>query len=229
MPLNKLLQRLTGKPTINSVNIVAQRFIQIFQEHGVIAAQIPRLMPQIKLGDLQSEASLLAALTPDILKQTAELLGVSLKWLEGASDKIYEDQSCYKRPELFFELLAGIRNRKSGDDIGIPLQILTSNKHLDGSNTQNQPLLPILVEEIAELDDETIYRYIIFNDGFDWGYLPTRVQLKAMARMLFTRGHTVTPLLEVKSEVLERINEGKPCISRDSFNHAQSGVGLGVD
>ncbi|RFC40412.1 MAG: hypothetical protein DID89_2727546964 [Candidatus Nitrotoga sp. CP45] len=206
---NKLWKNFTGKSKKNPVNIVTERFLQAFKDHGVKPSQIPRLMPQIKLDHLQSEATLLAALTPELLDQTAKLFGISIKWLEGASEKIYEYQSCYKQPEIFFKLFCAIQGGKWIDDIGIPFRVLVSSKKLDGSSETYQPLVPVLVEKIAHLGDEPIYRYIVFNDGFDWSHTPARIQLKAMARIAYLHGGTVPPLLMVKPEILERILERK--------------------
>jgi hypothetical protein len=58
--VNELWKRLAGKMTAASVNSVAQRFLQIFHNHVVQPAQIPRLLPQIKLDDLKSEEALLS-------------------------------------------------------------------------------------------------------------------------------------------------------------------------
>ena len=205
--MKRLFQRIVNKSKFNPLSIVVQRFLQVFNDHGVQSSQIPRLMPQIKLDDLQSEASLLAVLTPELLDQTAKFFGISLKWLEGASDKIYEYQACYKQPEVFFELFSAIQGRKWVDGIGIPFRVLTTSKKLDRSSQNYQPLVPVLVEKIANLGDEPIYRYIIFNGGFNWSHPPARIQLKAMARMAYLHGGTVSPLLEVKPKILERILE----------------------
>ncbi len=207
--IKKLLLNFIGESKSNSVNIVAQRFIKVFKDHGVNPAQIPRLMPEIKLNDLQTEASLLAVLTPEILNNTSKFFGISLKWLEGASDQIYENLACYQRLEIFFELFSAIQAGKNDDEMGIPFRILTVSKKLDGSSNKYQPLIPVLVERIAQLGDESIYRYYIFNDGFDWWHAPARIQLKAMARIVFTHASTVSPLLVVKPEELELILEGK--------------------
>ena len=43
---SQLLGLFVGKPDTNTVNIVAQRFLQSFLDHGVQAAQIPRLLQQ---------------------------------------------------------------------------------------------------------------------------------------------------------------------------------------
>lgn len=214
--MRKLFQRIAKNS--NPVNIVAQRFLQAFNDHGVQSSQIPRLIPQIKLDDLQSESSLLAILKPELLDQIANLFGISIKWLEGATNKIYEYKACYKQPEIFFELFSAIQGGKWSDDIDIPFRVLTSSKKLDRSSDHYQPLVPVIVEKIAQLGDEPIYRYVIFNDGFDWSHPPARIQLKAMTRVIFISGKTVTPLLVVKPEVLKRILE-RELIPRDFLHH----------
>ena len=103
--INKFLQTLAGKSKSKPVTIVGQRFRQAFHDHGVEAAQIPRLLPQVKLDDLKSDETLLAVLTPEVLDQAAHLFGIRTEWLEGVDDNIYEYLHCYKQPELFFELL----------------------------------------------------------------------------------------------------------------------------
>lgn len=200
----KLLLRHSERIS-NSANIAAQHFLWALSDHGVASSQIPRLIPEIKSADLQTESSLLAVLTPDLLEKTAKFFGVNLKWLEGMSDKIYEYQSCYKQPEVFLELFSAIQSRKWLDDIGIPFRVLTCSKDLDRSSNRYQPLVPVLVEKIADLGDQPIYRYIIFNDGFDWNHEPARIQLKAMARMVYIHCKTVIPLLVVKPALLNRI------------------------
>lgn len=125
-------------------------------------------MPQIKLGDLQSNEALLAALTPEILDQTAHLLGVRSEWLEGVDDEIYAYRHCYKAPELLLDLLTTLKSRA---DFGLtfPLRVLVTSKHLDKKADREQLLVPVVLEQIAGLGDEPVYRYYIFNDGFEWG------------------------------------------------------------
>lgn len=96
----KLWRNLTGKPS-DSVHVVVKRFLQAFQDHGVEISQIPRLLPKIKLADLQSPEKLLESLTPEVFDQTAKLFGICSRWLEGASERIYEPLFCYKQPEIF--------------------------------------------------------------------------------------------------------------------------------
>jgi hypothetical protein len=87
MPLgiNKIWQHIAGGKKNDSVNLIVQRFLQAFQDHGIEASQIPRLLPLLKLDDLQSPEKLLVALTPEILDQTAKLFCISPQWLEGVT------------------------------------------------------------------------------------------------------------------------------------------------
>ncbi|MBW8330291.1 MAG: hypothetical protein K0M48_14400 [Thiobacillus sp.] len=211
----QLLKRLGGSNKIQSLDVLPQRFCQIFQVHGVERSQIPRLMPQITLGDLKSNETLLAALTPEILDQTARLFGIRSEWLEGVDDDIYAYRHCYKDPELLLDLLATLRNQADSDwPHHFPMRVLVSNKHLDSKTDREQLLVPVVLEKIAELGDEPIYRYYIFNDSFRWEYEPARIQLKAMVRTFYKALRTPVPLMVIKSADLQSVLDRKK-ISRE--------------
>lgn len=117
--VNKLWQSFAGKTKNNPVNIVARRFLQVFNDHGVQTTQIPRLLQAIKLDDLKSEDALVAMLTHDVLDQTARLFGIRVEWLEGVDDKIYEPLACYKRPAVSLEVAnkaEAYQQAKDGDN-----------------------------------------------------------------------------------------------------------------
>lgn len=206
--VNKLWQSFTGKTKPDPVNVVAQRFLKVFYDHGLQAAQIPRLLPQIKLDDLKSEEALLAALTPNVLDQAAHLFGIRTAWLEGVDDDIYDCLHCYKQPEIFFEHLAPL-NRSMNDFDDFYVQTLVTTKKLNMNVPSQQLLVVIVVEKIAELGDRDVYRYHVYGDGWDWGYYPTRIQLKAMARLLFNKFGKTMPIYTTKLADLENIREGK--------------------
>lgn len=201
-------QRFTGRTKDNTLDIVPQRFLRVFLDHGVEASQIPRLFPQIKLDDLKFSEKLLAALTPELLDQTAQFFGIRCQWLEGVDDEIYEYRHCYKHPELLLEHVASL-NINPENPLQFPLRVLTTTKHLDCNDPRQQLLAPVLVEKIAELGDEWIYRYHIYRDGFNWSYAPTRIELKAITRLVCNAFHTVAPLFIVSNSEMENILEGK--------------------
>ena len=209
MPMSrKLLQALKGRTPSNSVDTVAARFLRVFQDHGVEASQIPRLLPEIKLADLQSPATLLAALTPEILDKTAQFFGVRPQWLEGVDDEVYDYLAVSKQPETLLERLAAICASQP-EKPHFPLRILATRKDLDWRNDDAQYLAPVLVERIATLGDEEICRYHVYRDGFDWSHLPSRIELKAIARVVFRGLNAPVPLLVVSPKEMDNILDGR--------------------
>jgi hypothetical protein len=204
----RLWRNFTGNSKSNPVNIVAQRFLQVFREHGVETSQIPRLLPAIGLDDLKSEESLLTVLTPEILDKSAKLFGIRSQWLEGVDDRIYEWLSCYKQPEIFFEHLASLKEDQNDYDF-FYVQTLTTTKNLNRHDESEQLLTVIVSEKIAELGDERIYRYHVYGDGWDWPHWHCRIQLKTMARLLYTKFGRTMPLYTTKQADLMRIREGR--------------------
>ena len=209
MPIFHKIWRQFAQPIKpGTVEIVAQRFRQVFLDHGVESPQIPRLLPEIKLENLQSQEKLLAALTPEILDKTAQLFGIRSQWLEGVDDEIYEYLSCYKQPEQLLEQLATFKMDPK-QSRRFSFRVLTTTKKLDPNSSSAQLLAPVLVEQIAQLGDDTIYRYHIYRDEFDWRYAPARIELKALARVVWMVFHTVVPLFVVSKEVMQGIFAGE--------------------
>lgn len=202
----KTLRQLFGQRQKDTVGNVAGRFLQAFQDHGVEASQIPRLLPQIKLDDLQSPAKLLAALTPEILDQTAQLFGIRSQWLEGVEDEIYDGCWTYKQPSRLLEHLASLCTTDE-QHVWFPLRVLTTTKKLDRKDPGQQFLAPIVIEKVAEIGEGDIYRYHIYRDGFDWGYWRTRIELKVIARLVYQRLGVGVPLYEVTPKEMDDILE----------------------
>lgn len=204
----KSLRSLFGKQPADTVANIPRRFLQAFLAHGVEASQIPRLLPQIKLEDVQSPEKLLAALTPEILDQTAQLFGIRSQWLEGIEDQVYSGFYAYKRPRKLLDHIAPLC---LSDDqwLNFPLRVLATTLNLDRNNSAQQLLVPIVVERIAELGEEEIFRHHIYTDGFDWSYLPARVELKAVARLLFKKAGIGVPLYPVSPKQMDDLLEGR--------------------
>lgn len=183
MTVSSFLAGLIGSKSINPVNLIPQRFIQVFEDHGVAVSQVPQLLPQIKLSDLRSEDTLLQALNHEALEQTAQLFGIRRQWLEGVDNRIYESHNCYKHPEIFFKEFTAFCHRKDNGQY-LPVRAFTTFKNLDYTDSVYQPIALVLVDQIAALDDKEIFRYRVFNDEWNWSYAKTRIQVKAMIRLV---------------------------------------------
>lgn len=173
--LNALWKWFRRQPP-NKFEIVSNRFIELFEQHGVVVTQIPRLLPSVTLAHLASPNSLLLALTSDVLDAACLLFGIRREWLEGSNDRIYEHRHCYKAPQKFFDELGALQRAS----MVAPVRAFTTDRQLDYRKSGSQRLELVMVETAAWLGDDEIERYRPFSDGWDWGYQATRVELKAI-------------------------------------------------
>ena len=208
--LSSFLRKLTGRPQPSSVQNVTDRFLYLFREHGVIDSQIPLLLPEVGLDDLQSSSRLLSVLTPPVLDKAASLFGVRTAWLRGVDDQIYEYLAIYKEPRRLLSHLSNLVGRCGKDtSFGTPLRILTTSMSLDKGSGLSPMLLPVLVEEVGSVDDEPVYRFHIYRDGYTWDHSLGRIMLKAIAHIALTKWGLTTPLFEVSHEAMDEIVEGR--------------------
>lgn len=206
--VGKFLSTFTGSRSPNPVNIVPQRFLQAFRDHGIEPPQIPRLLPRINLNALQSEEALLPNLAPEILDSVAHLFGIRTEWLEGVDDKVYEYKAYHKEPGVLLDHLAALVEGKE-ICLTFPLRILTVTKQLDRNDRGCGYMAPVLLEKITDLGEETIYRYHVYQDGIDWSHSSARIELKAIARLAATKLGIVIPLHVITNKEMEGVLAGK--------------------
>lgn len=184
--------------------LVAKRLRQMFVDHGIEVTQIPRVFPEITLDDLKSNNSLLKKLTTEFIDKAAEFFKVRVEWLEGIDDVIYYHQSCYKRPELFFEFINSLKY----DKWDFPFRVITPEKSFDRHNDSRQPFTLLFVEKIGEIGEEDIFRYYL-DEGWSWSHYPCRIQLKAIALLYWQKvGHPIT-LHTVPHDIYFKIEDSR--------------------
>jgi hypothetical protein len=95
------------------------------------------------------------------------------------------------------------------DEFAFPLVAFCSSDRLDSSSRHGtkQPIVLVLRESCAELEDKTIYRYRI-HDEFCWGYWKCRIQLKAMTRIWYKKYQASVPIYRIDKKALSAIEEG---------------------
>jgi len=200
----EVARRLLGKKLLNPAEVVAKRFLQIFHDHGIPTAQIPRLISKITLEKIQSTDTLVAALSNEILDEAADLFGVRRSWLDGDGDQIYDCYHCYKDPRRFFEDIKSLQI----DTFDWPLAAFCSVSTLDCKSVREQIIVPVFREKCAKLGEQTIYRYRIYDDGWNWGYWKTRIQMKAMIRIWDKQFKAPVPVFRVSRKNLEGLLSG---------------------
>jgi hypothetical protein len=186
-----------------SVNLVVSRFLQVFRDHGMMETQIPNFLPQVSLSAISSSPELLKALTPDVLEQAAKLFGIRRQWLEGVGEQIYDGQYCHQEPEYFFEYIAALNLHN------FAFRILTTHRHLDRHNSQDQRLVLVVVERITNFGEQEINRYHLFLDNWRWNYAPTRIEIKSLARIIHRQLLKPIPIFQVSHHDMDKLEAGR--------------------
>lgn len=161
-----------------------ERFRRIFAAQGLQPMQGMRVVPalkRMKAADLLDDDRLLQCLDDEVLASLADTFGVQRCWLEMADDEnVYESLYVDERPSKFLELLIDLRSRGAHAELHVVKGTENRLDSLGGS----EPLAVFLREEIARPDEgEAVWRDIPIMDRWDWGHLPCRIQLKALALM----------------------------------------------
>ncbi len=197
----ELWRRLSSpKPSCSQVG---ERFLSLFQAHGVTPEQIQRFLPQVTLQHLTGNR-LNEVLTNETLDQVAALFGVRREWLEGVDQQIYEPVFCYKAPVLFFHDMARWQVKPQTFSV----RALCCGE-LDNSSSREQPLVLLTIEKVGMIGDEEVCRYRVYHDAWNWGYFPCRLQLKALARLVHLGWKTPIPVHRVQKGVLKKIRAGQ--------------------
>lgn len=181
----KVVKNFTGRTkqaTSHSPYTVAQRFVALFESHGVKRNQITGFFGHdLTIGKLATDEELTNHLTPEILKDAALLFGVNQDWLEGASETIYEVKDFYKHPEDFEHFLQLFLNRKD------KFFCYVLNAQYETAKNNQYDGIILLEETIAEINGRPVYRYH-FCGKWLMGYWKSRGYLAACCALLFKYG-----------------------------------------
>ncbi|WP_140913600.1 hypothetical protein [Methylomonas koyamae] len=166
------------KPRVDSI---ANRFVLLFEKHGIHRNQIPRFFGHgLTLADVSDDDKLLNKLDTEILNAASELFAVRLEWLEGVDGIIYKTHDFYKKPEAYRAFLANIAADR---ERLIFAELVWSND----ARCQEDALL-ILKEPITEHGNQSVERYHLCSN---WSskYWKSRADLAACIAMTEKQPH----------------------------------------
>ena len=173
------------------VTNTADRFIHLFEAHGVARAQIPRFFGHgLTIHQVEDNNELLKALDSKLLEAAAKFFGINLEWIEGASDELYELKHFYKQPKKFGTWLDSLSSSASEQAIdGWLLTTSVVNGEYDA--------IIVMREQIGELGDEAIYRYH-FCEQWIYDYWKCRADIaaciaQAWKRNCYVSGYCLAP------------------------------------
>jgi len=164
-------------------NIVAKRFIQLFEKHGVHRNQIPEFFGHgLTFLDVDDYKKLLAKLTPEILNAACEIFKVRVQWLQGVDNVIYSIHDFYKHPQDYAEFISQFTD---GSRILAKLVISANAYDAESGDTANAVL--VLEEDIGYIHDEPIQRYHVCGN-WNIKYWKCKPDLTACIAMTLKQG-----------------------------------------
>tara|TARA_R110002073_G_scaffold266047_2_gene429081 strand:+ start:523 stop:1323 length:801 start_codon:yes stop_codon:yes gene_type:complete len=163
------LRNSRGQPKNPELSI-CDRFIGVFQKHGVGRNQIPRFLDDgLTVADIQNEDTLLPKLTEERLNRVCSLLAIKRGWLDGTEEAIFPEYFFYKHPEDFADFLTHHK---------IDYCYLLYPK-----SQQDMSAALILKESIGFVEDREIYRFHVESDWV-FNYWKCRAYIAAIFSMV---------------------------------------------
>lgn len=207
--LRKKKEGLEKKPDNDSPLMVAKRFVQLFDEHGVKRSQIPAFFGhRLTLEKLKDDETLLAELTESVLDDAVKLFGVRREWLDGESDRIYQQHDYYKHPETFRDDIEECLKNRRPDELGGYVMRLKQQ----GVRNNDDTLL-VLKEKIGSVGERSIYRFH-FSNAWTYGYWKAKVYLAACVAIAWDNDIHIQGV-EVKPDYLKRLRNGEGFVGYD--------------
>jgi hypothetical protein len=163
------LRSFTSKSEQPELSIY-NRFVGVFQKHGVGLNQIPRFLDDgLTVANIQNENALLPCLTEERLHRVCSLLAIKRGWLDGAETAMFPEHLFYKNLGEFADFLAHhkidycyLLYPKSRRDVSAVL---------------------ILKESIGFVEEREIYRYHVESD-LVFNYWKCRAYIAAIFSMV---------------------------------------------
>ena len=186
--------------------LVATRFKQLFQLHGIEIPEIPQVegFQNITLHDLHSDEALLQKLRPRLLQETADTFGIRIEWLRSGEPAMYQHRHWYKSSiKDFFEDLKAVDFESTYD----PFIVLTTQEKLDVNNPEYQPFILVLRKHLTTLDDKDVYTYLM-ESVWDWHHPPCRLQAKALVTQYYKLTHRLVTMFTVDQATFQQIAGG---------------------
>lgn len=165
--------------------VFIERFIQLFENHGVQRNQIPHFFDHgLKPKDVVSNNFLLDVLTNEMINDACILFAIRREWLDGTDNQIYPLHDFYKHPKDFSDFLDGLLSGNVSKETMQGVLLSQTEKYL---NLQDDEALIILQEPIGTLGERRIYRYHICNNWL-FSYWKSRAYLVSCVAIAWKKG-----------------------------------------
>lgn len=159
---------------IDSPEAVAERFVNLFEAHGVHRNQILQFFDKnLTLKSLSSSHALSEVLTEDMLEKACSIFNVRREWLDGVDGYIYETLNFYKNPQKFENFLIKLIDDSGVGSLG-GILVTPNNPDI----TEYPVSMLVIAQKIKNIGNKEIYRHYIC-DFWPHTYWKSRVYLTA--------------------------------------------------
>lgn len=181
--------------------LIAERFLNLFESHGVHKNQIPRFFGHdLSISDMQNLDQLTLKLTEAALDDACELFNANRSWMDGASDKIYPTYNFYKQPAAFKDFVLSLTGDKEDNVFYAFLLVPRKCEYPDEA-------LLVVQERVGDVGDNEISRFYLCND-WSFCYWKARADLTACLAILAKQG-IYTKGVYVDGDYLDEIEDGE--------------------
>lgn len=206
----------SGTLETEAVKLMVERFLSVFNNHGILTTQIPRFIDpkfNLKLPDFKNQETILNILSDELIQWTCEAFGIRREWLEGSFDwrneptaQIYPDFDCYKSIERFIDVAVRLKRMFSYPAEMYVLKAGELNRRENVSPSSH--IVIVLREVVSFIGQMPVYRYIPITTPWKWDYWRSRFQAKALFLICEKLG-IVTHGYDVSEELVSDVVEGR--------------------
>lgn len=208
-------QKLRKKSELVPQASIPERFLELFEAHGVHRNQIPKFLADtcgkaLSLADVSDKQRLLESLDDELLDAACHLFAVRRAWLDGASDQIYDTHHFYQNTAKFSDFIDMLNTRS--DCVSGMLYVSNPKKRLLRPERRDESSALIVLEEkvgeVAEGEQsKVIYRYHLCS-GWVYSYWKCRAYLTACIAVAWSKSICIQGY-SVQPEMIAEREEGK--------------------
>ncbi len=186
------LMKVSQHEAKTKLNLVLDRFFEIFSAHQVQTVDIPTfLLPyRIPLSSLAHHDRLLDMIDSRLLEHISTLFNVNLSWLQGSDNSpIKTTRLWYKFPNEFCHRLNEFAQKNLKPEVIFVSDASTIKMNEDRihKNEEKSSRVGIMLKFSAKTESEMPYEYFEVYEYGSWAYEQARLDLKTI--MLFCARH----------------------------------------
>ena len=159
------------------------RYLLIFEEHGLRKSQIPRFLKEdsnITIEALSSKEKLVSVLSNNHLNEVCNIFGIQREWLEGKDIPIFPLFFFYRKLGGLVRSLSEIKKKYGYIEIFF---IKSPKDNLEKTFSSDKEIAVVIRAPLTPDGsfEDPIYRYFPLTESYFWGSRRTRLHIKAIA------------------------------------------------